>query len=271
MHQPALPDDRQRAEARRLYGADPAGYEAGRPDYPERVYELLTERCRLDGSSAVVEIGPGTGRVTRRLVGLGASVLAIEPDHALAAYLRESMDSTQVEVLEDSFEEAAIGEDRYDLAVAAMSFHWVNQDSGLPKLGRIIRPGGWVALWWTLFGDPLRADPFREATKDLIESPGAAARPSDQPPFEVDADGWMNALSTRAGLSDVAAELVPWTAHLDPAQLRALYATMITVRMRPPTERRMLLNRLVSIAVSDFGGLVERPFVTAIYTGRRPS
>ncbi len=126
IHRPALPDDHQRAEARRLYGADPVGYEAGRPDYPERVFGVLTARCGLDGSSTVVEIGAGTGSVARRLTALGARVLAIEPDHALAAYLRESMDSTRVDVLESSFEDAPIGEGRYDIAVAAMSFHWVN-------------------------------------------------------------------------------------------------------------------------------------------------
>jgi hypothetical protein len=41
------------------------GYEAGRPDYPGRVYELLMTRCGLGPSSDVIEIGPATGRVTR--------------------------------------------------------------------------------------------------------------------------------------------------------------------------------------------------------------
>ena len=271
MHGLVLPDACLRAEACRLYGADPKGYEAGRPDYPERVYELLTTRCGLGPSSTVMEIGPGTGRVTRRLTALGAHVVAVEPDHAMAAHLRASTDPSSVGVVEESFENASIAEDQFDLAVAAMSFHWVDQNVGLPKLGRVIRPGGWVALWWTLFGDPARPDPFLEATRDLIEPRGSVAGSDDRVPFEVDAEGWADALSGRAGLVDIESERIPWTARLDAERLRALYGTMITIRRRSPSEQRQLLDRLVSIAWSDFGGLVERPFVTAINMGRRAS
>ncbi len=94
-----------------------------------------------------------------------------------------------------------------------------------------------MALWWTLFGDPSRADPFREATKHLTEPPGPSARPSDRLPFEIDAEGWTTALGLDDGLSDVTSEMIPWTARLDPGQLRALYATMIGVRRRSPPEQ----------------------------------
>jgi SAM-dependent methyltransferase len=270
MHEPELPDARRRAEARQLYGADPAGYDAGRPDYPERVYELLQTQCGLGPASTVIEIGPGTGLATRRLIALGAHILAVEPDHGLAEYLRMSTDAASVEVLEDSFEDAPIAENRFDVAVAAMSFHWVDQDVGLPKLGRIIRPGGWAALWWTLFRDPARPDPFHEATRDLIEPDPSADGPKDGMPFELDAAGWRTALSRRAGLVEIDSELIQWTASLNPERLRAHYGSTLALRRRPAPEREALLDRLVSIAWSDFGGLVERAFVTAIYTGRRP-
>ena len=62
-----------------------------------------------------------------------------------------------------TFEQAPLPQDRFDLAVAATSFHWVDQDAGMPKLGRIIRPGGWAAVWWTIFDDPDRQNAFRDA------------------------------------------------------------------------------------------------------------
>lgn len=85
-----------RAEAQRVYGEDPHGYDAGRPDYPERVFELLVTRCGLESGSRVLEIGPGTGRVTRRLVAAGTQVVAAEPDAALAQYLAVTMDPASV-------------------------------------------------------------------------------------------------------------------------------------------------------------------------------
>ena len=38
----------------------------------------------------------------------------------------------------------------------------------------------------------------------------------------------------------------------------------------PPNEQTVLLDKLVSHAITDFGGSVERPFVTAMYIARRP-
>src|SRR5271157_2937131 len=73
-----------RVEARQLYGRDAAGYDAGRPQYPEAVYDILVARCGLTQGTNVLEIGPGTGLVTRRLVGFGAKVVAVEPEPALA-------------------------------------------------------------------------------------------------------------------------------------------------------------------------------------------
>jgi hypothetical protein len=72
-----------------------------------------------------------------------------------------------------SFEEADITLAGFDLAVAATSFHWVDQKLGLSKLGRAIRPGGWVALWWTLFRDPDQPDEFsRPSSRSWDHRPG---------------------------------------------------------------------------------------------------
>jgi SAM-dependent methyltransferase len=270
MQGPSLPSAKQRLEARQLYGADPQGYESGRPEYPERVFDVLTTRCGLLPSAAVLEIGPGTGRVTRRLTAMGAKVTAVEPDHALAAYLRDLLGGAGAEVFENTFEAVRLPEDHFDLAVAAMSFHWVDQDIGLPKLTRVLRPGGWVALWWTLFRDPSRPDSFGAVARDLIE-PSAPPGQPDVVPFEIDFAGWRHALAQRAGLVDIDAEMIHWTARLDPEQVRDFYASTIAVRRRPRVEQAWLLDELVERARAEFGGIVERPFVTAIYTGRRPN
>jgi hypothetical protein len=64
-----------RQQARTIYGRDAQGYDAGRPDYPAEVYEILAARCGLRAGASVVEIGPGTGLVTRRLAGGGGVFL----------------------------------------------------------------------------------------------------------------------------------------------------------------------------------------------------
>ena len=71
-----------RSEGRALFGRDSALYERARPDYPERVYQLLVERCGLASGCRTIEVGAGSGQATKRLLELGARPLvAVEPDH----------------------------------------------------------------------------------------------------------------------------------------------------------------------------------------------
>ena len=57
---------------------------------------------------------------------------------------------------------------------------------------------------------------------------------------------------------------------LDAGQVRALYASVALVLRRSPAEQALVLDRLEALARDRFGGRVERLFVTALYTGRRP-
>jgi SAM-dependent methyltransferase len=256
-----------RQQARTIYGSDAQGYDAGRPDYPAEVYEILASRCGLRAGASVIEIGPGTGLVTRRLLAAGARVVAVEPDQNMAAHLATAV-SSDVEIIPGTFEQAHLPDDRFDLALAATSFHWVDQSAGIPKLGRVIRPGGWAALWWTIFDDPDRQDAFRDALR---------ARTGDGDPggqrnarFQLDAAARCRDLAERAGLTDVTGKLIRWTAELDTAQTRALYASMIKIRRLPADDQQHILHQISRLADHDFAGRVQRPFMTAMYTGRRP-
>lgn len=248
------------------------------------MYEILASRCGLTRGSRVLEIGPGTGVATRRLLEAGAVVVAVEPDPALADYLVDSALGADVQVVPGLFEEVDLEADAFDLVVAATSFHWIDRVEGLPKVGRVVRPGGWVALWWTIFGDRGRPDPFRDATHPLIEESLRSAGPADNPRppevaeeprpsgpmFELDLEGRQRDLRREVGLVEVEGELVRWTHCMGPAEVRALYGSMILLLRLEQEIRDPLLDRIQSLAETDFGGVVERPFITSIYTGRRP-
>ena len=158
-----------RTEGRRLFGADPAAYDRARPGHPDRVYDVLVERWGLELHAAILEIGPGTGQATRRLFELGANPLvAVEPDHALAGYLADAF-GARIELRVVALEEASLPVGYFDLAAAASSFHWVEESLGLAKVFEALRPGGWLALWWTLFGEGEKPDAFITATSQLLD------------------------------------------------------------------------------------------------------
>jgi 16S rRNA (adenine1518-N6/adenine1519-N6)-dimethyltransferase len=55
--------------------------------------DTIVEAAELKAGDRVVEIGPGLGVLTRRLLAAGASVLAVELDPRLAAWLRRELGS----------------------------------------------------------------------------------------------------------------------------------------------------------------------------------
>jgi hypothetical protein len=257
------------SEGRDLYGRDPIAYAAGRPEYPERVWEVLESRCMLRSGSRVVEIGPGTGLVTRRLLSEGAQVTGVEPNAAMAAYLQHTLDHDTLGVVVRTFEDADLGENAFDLAVAATSFHWVDQRLGTEKLRRVVQPGGWVSIWWTLFEDPTRPDEFTNEVANLLgDSPSSIGEPG-RVPFQLDQIARRSDLQ-RAGFVDVNGELIRSDAEMDASQLRALYATMAIVLRRPPSEQNDVLDALEVLVRDGYGGRVKRSFVTALYTAQNP-
>src|SRR5690242_6402850 len=143
-------------EGRSAFGADAVNYDSARPEYPAWVYDELRTRCGLQPGAQVFEIGPGTGLATRHLLAAGARVTAVEPDERLAAVLKgRSADAT---VIHSIFENAVLPLGVFDLGASATAFHWVDQRAGLRKVASLLKPGGWWAMWWNVFGDLARAD-----------------------------------------------------------------------------------------------------------------
>jgi SAM-dependent methyltransferase len=250
------------------FDLDAAGYAAGRPGYPPALYELLAARCGLGPGTTVVEVGPGTGQATAELLRRGATVLAVEPGRNLAAHLRETHASPSLRVIVETFEHADLDAESADLVVSATAFHWIEPRIGLAKALELLRPGGWVGLWWTLFRDPDDADAFSSAAApifaaydDAEQMHGATAA--------LDADEWLGHLAA-AGLADSVVERIPWTMEHESADLVALYATYSNVRTLPDADRRRFLEELGALADNRFGGRVTRRYETVLYTARKP-
>jgi SAM-dependent methyltransferase len=259
-------------DGRRAFGGDAANYDVARPPYPERVFEVLRERCGLGAGTRTFEVGPGTGLATRRLLEMGAAPLvAIEPDARLAEVLRERSVSEQLQIIEAPFEDAELAAGAFDLGCSATAFHWIVQRSGLAKVADALQPGGAWAMWWNVFGDPEQADPFHEATAELLAplATNPAQRKGPKQSFALDAAARLEDMRSIGMFEDVACEMLRWTLELTPAQVRALYASYSHIGLLDLPERARILDALHDIAANEFGGRVERKMVTPIYTCRR--
>ncbi|HKE51489.1 MAG TPA: class I SAM-dependent methyltransferase, partial [Actinomycetes bacterium] len=112
----------------------------------------MSRRAGLRHGSRVLEIGCGTGQLTRSLARRGYTVHALEPDRRMAAQARRALTDavsshpSQVEIVERTLEEADLPDGAYDAAFSASAFHWVDPDLGWVKVAHALRHGGRFTL-----------------------------------------------------------------------------------------------------------------------------
>jgi len=109
------------AEPRKSFGSIAEIYDEIRPNYPPSMFDDLFRL--LPSRPAILEVGPGTGKATRDLLRRGARVRAIEIDPAMAAKLREVLQSPALTVTVGDFEEVDVGEHGYDAVFSATAYH----------------------------------------------------------------------------------------------------------------------------------------------------
>ncbi len=212
------------------------------------------------------EIGAGTGKATRRLLELGARPLvAIEPDARSAAYLRAANPDAALEVVIAPIEQAVLDQGAFELGVCATAFHWLDEPAALKTIACLLRPGGWWAAWWNVFGDD-RPDPFHEATKTLLgtlRSPSAGTRGI---PFALDTAARIEAMRRSGAFDQIEHRSGAWSVELDPEQIAGLYATFSDLNAR--ADRQAVLAELERIAREEFHGRVTRNMTTILYLAR---
>ena len=100
-----------------------------------------------EGASNVLEIGAGTGVLTRLLAQRVVNVTAVEPDHRMRAVLAAR--DAGVEVLAGRAEELPAASSSYDVVIAASAWHWVDEERAVPEVARVLRPSGRLSLVWS--------------------------------------------------------------------------------------------------------------------------
>jgi SAM-dependent methyltransferase len=267
-------DDKHR---RALFSAHAAEYGDGRPGYPPAVFDYLQSSCDLRPGCQVLEIGPGSGQATGSLLDAGAEVLAVEVGEEFGLDLRTRFASRRLEVRLGEFETVDLESRAFDLVAAATSFHWVSPKPGLDRVASLLRPGGSVALWWNHFGDPDRLDPFRDAVQPLLEryapqfaeSAGIGGAGIGAHPYALDVAGRTEEINANGKFGPVEHVLIPWTANQTAEGMRRFLCSFSGWMALETKVRIDLLHAVGRLIDTKFGGAVDRPFLTAIYTARR--
>jgi SAM-dependent methyltransferase len=138
------------------YGPFADRYELGRPGYPRESVDHLVRALGLDTSSAVVEVGAGTGKLTRDLVDRVGTIIAVEPSEGMRRMLVRQV---AVDVMAGTAEDLPIPDASVDAVLAAQTWHWVDGERAAAEAHRVLRSGGLGLVWnrWDV-DEPLMAD-----------------------------------------------------------------------------------------------------------------
>ena len=101
----------------------------------------------ITAGDEVLEIGCGTGQLTRSLLARGLRVTALEPGDQLISIAAENLkDAGDVELVHARLEDMRLPREGYQAVFSASAIHWVDPDLGWRKIADALAPNGTLAL-----------------------------------------------------------------------------------------------------------------------------
>jgi SAM-dependent methyltransferase len=122
-------------------------YDRNRPTYPDALVDEACEVAGIGDGDRVLEIGCGTGQLTRSLLARELRVTALEPGDQLIGVAEENLkDAGDVELVHARLEDVQLPRESYEAVFSASAIHWVDPDLSWRKLADTLAPGGTLAL-----------------------------------------------------------------------------------------------------------------------------
>jgi ubiquinone/menaquinone biosynthesis C-methylase UbiE len=290
------------AEARRygtVFDEVADEYDRTRPMYPDALVDRACEVAGLGTGDPVLEIGCGTGQLTRSLVARGLRVTAVEPGENLIRLAGQNLAGTgagagsgsgsgSVEFVNARFEDAALPSGYFRAAFSASALHWVDPAVGWRKIADVLTVGGTLALLSYFGVDEPRSRDDQAAMLAAVAkvAPDIAAGW----PVYRDIEGTLEGVERRRGnvsevwawlgsydmaqddaarlFGDVQVALVPKLVEQTASELDATFRTMSYYARLSPSQREALAQECEAI-YARLGRPIRASVVTALVTARR--
>ena len=244
-----MPSHQDNAES---FDAAAEAYARSRPGYPSESIDWL-----LDGiSGTVVDLGAGTGLLTRSLVDRVDTVIAVEPSDNMRDQLSKAM--PVVRAVRGTGESMTLDDASADAVLVAQAWHWVDVPVASAEVARVLRPGGRLGLIWNLRDESV---PWVKLFSDIMDGQDAA--------------GWagsIRALDPAVGpeFGPIESHTTTWTQTLTVDGLVDLLSSRSYIITMSDDKRRQVLDDVRDLA-NDVAvdGTVELPYRTFSFRAPR--
>ena len=132
-------------EPRLSFGNAAGLYDRVRPGYPQEAVRWILEPAG-PAPLRVVDLGAGTGILTRVLLSLGHTVIPVEPDPEMRAQMIAVTPGTMP--LDGCAESIPVPDGSVDAVLAGQAYHWFDVERAHPEIARTLRPGGVFGPIW---------------------------------------------------------------------------------------------------------------------------
>jgi SAM-dependent methyltransferase len=263
-------------------------YDRNRPAYPDVLVDEACEVAGIGEGDRVLEIGCGTGQLTRSLLARGLRVTALEPGDQLILLAEENLkDAGDVEFVHARLEDVQLPREGYEAVFSASAIHWVDPDLGWQKIADALAPGGTLALIQYFGLQERRSVDDQEALLSALRRHAweiAATWPTyrdldrtiagvqERRGNVADAWGWLGSYDIgRDYAADLFEELrlatVPTLVEQTAGELGALLATMSFWTRLSPEQREAIANENHALQ-ERLGRPIRASTVAALLTAR---
>ncbi len=254
-------------DKRLTFNEDIENYEKWRPTYCDELFKDIIAYSQIEQGKKAIEIGIGTGQATRHLLETGCELTAIELGKDLAEYSKlKFQEYKNFTVCNTAFEEYEYSEGSIDLIYSATAFHWIPEEVGYPKVSKLLKPNGTLALFWNR--------PFVSRDDDElhqnIQSIYQKYRPSNSNIMEHDAERYECLKKTiqAYGFSELEFKLYHLTRTFSSSDYIALLNTYSDHRAMPSTTR-VLFEKEIREAILRYGDVLNVYDTIDLYLARK--
>ncbi len=278
-----------RSTAGAVFDSIAALYDRARPSYPSRAVGHLLDVCGVDGSSRILEIGCGTGQLTRHLAPSGAAIRCVEPGPALADIARANLACfPNVEITTTTFEDLDVSPRSYDAVVSATAFHWIDPSISFAKVAALLEPGGFLALMTNAHAhegshtDERIAQPVRDLHRRLAPEVGDwTFSTAEEIQRNAKAGGDIAAVWSRVDrkfsdspevssmFGSPVVKTYPWLVTYDKDSYLEMLATQSSYALMKPAQREELLCGIGRLINEVLGGVVTKQYVAVLAVAQR--